>query len=300
MLTIAAFAPSQSFFREFDSDTMALTSDELEAYWRDGFLVKKSVFSERECEILRMAAERSSAAAIELSNDSSSKPYHLDGNRFVDCSKTRGGHLTVQFEHQKGSSCVRVIEPVNELDNTFDALIDDQRLVLPMKQLVGSDALSLWTAKLNLKRPKDFGDLKSGGSGFGWHQDSPYWVFDCKHTVDALPNVMVLFDDAAESNGCLRVIRGSHRKGCLPARNDGSQLGGLFTHPSEFSEDDQVPMVAPAGSIVFFNAHTVHGSQPNTSFTARRAIILTYQPANFAALKSGQIRNVALRSTARL
>jgi ectoine hydroxylase-related dioxygenase (phytanoyl-CoA dioxygenase family) len=92
---------------------------------------------------------------------------------------------------------------------------------------------------------------------------------------------MVLFDDALEENGCFRVIRASHHRGCLPGLNDDSQLAWAFTNPNEFSENDQVPIVAPAGSVVFFNPHTVHGSQPNFSKMPRRAIIITYQPGGF-------------------
>jgi ectoine hydroxylase-related dioxygenase (phytanoyl-CoA dioxygenase family) len=111
--------------------------------------------------------------------------------------------------------------------------------------------------------------------------------------VDQLPNVMVTFDPASRENGCFRVIRGSHRRGCLPGTADGSQLGGFYTDPGCFDEADQVLMEAPAGSAIFFDPHTVHGSMPNRSDAARRAIVITYQPAGHPALKSRQVRNVS-------
>ena len=107
-----------------------------------------------------------------------------------------------------------------------------------------------------------------------------------------LPNVYLAFDDADEDNGCLRVIRGSHREGCLPGRADGSELGGFFTDPGCFDERDQVALEVKAGSLVFFDPHTIHGSLPNRSDRSRRAIIMTYQPAGFPMLKTGQIQNV--------
>ena len=257
---------------------MSLSPEELESYRQDGYLIRPAIFGEPEIGRFREAAELAverAAAAVRAGNT-----YHLDGKRFVDV-----GHMTVQFEHSPGSELIRVIEPVHELAPAFDALIDDQRLVAPMRQLVGAEELALWTDKLNLKRPRE-------GSAFGWHQDSPYWVHDCDH-VDQLPNVMVTFDDADETNGCFRVIRGSHRQGCLPGTADGSQLGGFYTDPDAFREEDQVPMAAPAGSAIFFDPHTVHGSLPNPSGKPRRAIIITYQPAGFPALKSGAVRNVS-------
>jgi ectoine hydroxylase-related dioxygenase (phytanoyl-CoA dioxygenase family) len=48
----------------------------------------------------------------------------------------------------------------------------------------------------------------------------------------------------------------------------------------------------PAGSLVFFNPHIVHGSEPNESDKPRRAFIMTYQPGNNPMLKSGLIDNI--------
>jgi hypothetical protein len=259
------------------SQSNCLSDAELSLYQSEGFLIRESVFSLEELESFRIAAERACEAARHQS--SQGKTYILDDKRFVDI-----GHLTVQFEHQLDTELVRVIEPVNELEQQFDLLIDDYRLVEPMQSILASKALSLWTAKLNLKPAQV-------GSGFGWHQDSPYWVHDSGH-VDHLPNVMVTFDDATLQNGCLQVIRRSHRSGCLPGTDDGTQLGGFFTDPNCFSEQDAVAMEVPAGSLIFFSPHAIHGSGPNRSASDRRAMIVTYQPANFPALKSGQVRNI--------
>ena len=130
---------------------------------------------------------------------------------------------------------------------------------------------------MNLKRP-------GRGSGFGWHQDSPYWVHD-SNNVDLLPNVYLSLDDADENNGCFRVIRASHKEGCLPGTSNGTQLGGFYTDPNYFNETD-------AGSLVFFNQHIVHGSGPNLSDQQRRAYIITYQPKDQPMLKSGVVNNI--------
>jgi ectoine hydroxylase-related dioxygenase (phytanoyl-CoA dioxygenase family) len=256
---------------------LRLSADEAERYARDGFLIRECAFMEQEVSSLRLAAERAADAAWRLSR--SGRTYVLDGNRFVDA-----GHVTVQFEHAAGSETIRVVEPVVELDSDLNALVDDARICQPMRDLVGSEEIALWTDKLNLKRPRE-------GSGFGWHQDSPYWIHDCGH-VDRLPNVMLALDDASEANGCFRVVRGSHQRGCLPGRADGSQLGGFYTDPDAFDARDQVPMVVAAGSLVFFSPHSVHGSLPNRSDRPRRALVLTYQPAGHPMLKSGVVRNV--------
>ncbi len=262
---------------EQHSHSHSLTEEELFSYRRDGFLIREKVFPEAELPQLRDAVEQAVAKAF--GQVAGGKTYHLDGKRFVDV-----GSMTVQFEHRPGTDTIRVIEPVQHLHETLQALVRDHRIIDPVASILGTTAVSVWTNKLNLKRGLE-------GSGFGWHQDSPYWVHDSDH-VDLLPNVYLAFDEATADNGCLRVISGSHKSGCLPGDNNGTQLGGFFTDPDCFDESDQVLMEAPAGSLVFFDPHCIHGSTPNLTDKPRRAIIMTYQPANFPMLKTGEICNV--------
>ncbi len=265
-----------------DTVDYRLSGAEKERYHRDGYLVRPSQFTEVELERLRDGAERAAALAVQRSQ--AGRTYLLDGKRFVDID-----HVTVQFEHQPQSSTVRVIEPVHQFDSQLEKLIDDPRIVDPVADILGETRIALWTNKLNLKRPRT-------GSGFGWHQDSPYWLHDCNH-VDQLPNVFLNFDEATEDNGCLRIVPASHQHGALPGTDDGSQLGGFFTAPDCVDESNQVALCVPAGSLVFFSPHAIHGSMPNSSASPRRAIILTYQPADNPTLKSGEVRNVVRNET---
>ena len=70
----------------------------------------------------------------------------------------------------------------------------------------------------------------------------------------------------------------------------------FFTSHDSYREEDIVSITAPAGSVVFFSPHIVHGSGPNLSFLPRRAIILTYQLGDQPTLKSKEIRNVTCNS----
>jgi len=260
--------------------TQSLSEEELFTYRQHGYLIRECAFSVRELADLTESVERAVAVAHEQSVGGHT--YQLDGKRFVDI-----GNMTVQFEYGGNSEIIRVIEPAHHLDAVLEALVEDVRIVDPVKSIIGVDEVSVWTNKLNLKRA-------GVGSGFGWHQDSPYWVHDSDH-VNLLPNVYLAFDDASAENGCLRVIDKSHLGGCLPGTSDGSELGGFFTDPACFDESDQVVMEAPAGSLVFFDPHSIHGSEANLSANPRRAMVLTYQPANFPMLKTGEVRNVGYR-----
>ena len=248
-----------------------LTLAERRAWREDGYFARPAVFSAAELEAFRSAAERVGAAAARIAAREG-RAYQIDGNRYVDA-----GAVTVQYEHQAGSPTLRVVEPFHHLDPVFEVLVGDPRIVTPMCDLVGAERVALWTDKLNFKRPEE-------GSGFRWHQDSPYWAHASGH-LDQLPNVMLALDDADVDNGCLRVVRGSHRRGLLPGRQGDGVLGPLFTDPDAFDAAEQVPAVMLAGSLFFFSPHTVHGSEPNRSGRARRACVLTYQPPGFDMFK---------------
>ena len=259
--------------------SLRLTDAEREAWEEDGFFLRERAFAEGELDDLRAGAERVVAIAMREAQRPDSD-YAIDGNRYLEAAGA-----TIQLEHRAGSTTVRVIEPFHHLDPRFDAVLDDPRITEPMRDLVGQEWIALFTDKLNLKRPRE-------GSGFRFHQDSPYWAFDCGH-LDRLPNVMVLLDDASPENGCLYVVRGSHRAGLLPGQEGEGTLGPLFTDPRAFDERLAVPAAAPAGSLLFFSPHTVHGSKPNASDLPRRVFVLTYQPGGHRTFKKDVKRDAA-------
>jgi ectoine hydroxylase-related dioxygenase (phytanoyl-CoA dioxygenase family) len=268
-----------------------ITVDERRRYAEDGFFAREAVFALAELEALRAAAERVVARADEAARgveaavadpasptDETARAYAIDGNRYAEAAGS-----TVQYEHREGSRTIRVIEPFHHLDPVLDALLADPRIVRPVCGALDAERIALWTDKLNLKRPRE-------GSGFRWHQDSPYWSHACAH-CDRLPNVMITLDDADRDNGCFRLVPGSHRKGFLPGFADGTRLGPLFTDPAHFDAERQWLAEVPAGSLIVFDAHIVHGSEPNRSDRARRALVVTYQPADQPMFKRAGTRN---------
>lgn len=264
--------PDAEWLDQTSRSLYGLCDAERAAWERDGFFVRAAAFAPDEVRALVEAAERAvarSEAAIRARSDS----YAIDGNVYHEA-----GGATIQLEHATGCQTIRVIEPFHHLDPLFESLLADPRIVEPMCGLIGTPRVSLFTDKLNCKRPRE-------GSRFRWHQDSPYWAHFTRD-LDRLPNVLVSLDPADAHNGCFRVIRGSHRRGMLPGLEGEGRLGPLFTDPRHFDADAQVLCEVPAGSLVFFSPHTVHGSEPNASDAPRRAMVLTYQPGGRRMFKA--------------
>ncbi len=251
----------------------AATPTELERYRRDGYFVRERVFAEPELARMRAGVERVHARVSRAARAADASAIErIDGKRYQDLL----GSL-VKWEWQDERADVRSMEPFLHLEPELDALVDDPRLWQPSAALCGADALALFTDKLNFKRP--------GGAEFPWHQDSPYFVFDCAH-VDRLVSLQVYLDDATVENGCLWMIPGSHAHGRLACFEDQGTLGRLYTDVDRtLPGAARVPIEAPAGSVIFFNGDVVHGSKRNRSASSRRAFVLTYQPAGHAQFR---------------
>lgn len=123
--------------------------------------------------------------------------------------------------------------------------------------------LLLATAWEVIARPFGLGQLHgreplAGGGGQGLHAD---WGYDGEPGRFHVINSLWLLDDFTPDNGATRVVPGSHR---LPPVK--RQPGPEERHPH------QQLVLAPAGSVFFFNGHLWHGGTRNSSGAPRRAI----------------------------
>jgi len=260
--------------------TLAATPRELAAFRADGYFVRERVFAASELLRLRAAVERVHARVLEESRaPSAAAVERIDGKRYQDVLGS-----CVKWEWDDSRADVRSMEPFLHLDPDLEKLADDPRLWAPVTELCRAESLALFTDKLNFKRP--------GGAPFPWHQDSPYFAFECPH-VERLTSVQVYLDDATEENGCLWMIPGSHRAGVLPGLSDRGVVGKLYTDVERALPDaPRVAIAAPAGSAIYFHGDVVHGSQVNRTSQSRRAFVLTYQPAGHPQFRRPGTREV--------
>jgi ectoine hydroxylase len=149
-------------------------------------------------------------------------------------------------------------------------MLDDDRVVEPMKDAVGTELLAPFTSKLNMKRAVE-------GSEFPFHQDYPYWYVAVGSNAADIATAVLFLDDATADNGALRVLPGSHRHG--PAKRDPADPTGFLTDAANLDVGLEVTLELPAGSLVFFGAFMVHRSSPNRSSKHRRALLPSFQPA---------------------
>jgi len=240
---------------------------ERDAYARDGFVLRSGVFAPTELDALRALVERVLAGVVAHAERPDAGPHFTlaDGHRLQFSSNT-----VIQWEWAEGSRAVRLIEPFTHLHPRFAALWDDARLLAPMRDALGVDAVSPYTCKLNLKRPRE-------GSEFPWHQDYSYWYAFTPTAAHEIATAILFLDDSDTENGALRLLAGSHRRG--PAARDPGDPTRFLTDAARLDLSAERMIEAPAGALLIFPALMVHRSSPNTSGRQRRVMLLSFQPA---------------------
>ena len=99
-------------------------------------------------------------------------------------------------------------------------LARSERILGRVTPLIGPD-IQLQHSKLATKPPA------KGMGTFAWHQDFAFFP----HTNSDLVAVMVMLDDATPENGCMQMVRGSHKLGLLDHTEDGQFHGRLSGAP---------------------------------------------------------------------
>ena len=260
------------------SHPIALTPEERDHYEKVGYFSRRSVFSEEELSEIRSAAEAVHRRVLEAAERSDAAPVdQVDNQKYQEVLGS-----TIKWEWNENLRAVRSMEPVFQVDERFSSLIDDPRLWAPCAELTGCDRLSLFSDKLNVKRP--------GGAPFPFHQEGPYWAYGAED-LERVVTLILYLDEATVENGCLWVVPGSHQSGALEALEDRGTLGRLYTNIDRLDEVP-VPVALPAGSVAFFHRDIVHGSQTNRTDKDRRAYLLAYQPAGLRQWRNGERRDI--------
>ena len=232
----------------------ALEHEQLSSYEKNGFLVLENVFSEEETaalmdEVLRLSTDRDIARLKEAITEPS-------------------------------SDAVRSVFRVHELSERIDVLARDPRLLDVARQILGSEVY-IHQSRVNLKP-----GFK--GKEFYWHSDFETW-----HVEDGMPamralSCSVLLTDNNACNGPLMLVPGSHTQfiSCEGETPDEHYKKSL--KKQEYGVPDPLSLkllvdqggieaiTAKAGSVVFFDCNTMHGSASNISPWPRANVFMVY------------------------
>jgi ectoine hydroxylase-related dioxygenase (phytanoyl-CoA dioxygenase family) len=219
-----------------------LADEEVKTFHNDGYVIVPGFFSKTEIDKLYGIAVGDSVIrqhAVDL-NDQTGK-------------KTK---LTLWFK------------PGNDV---YSLLLRSNRMVNSVAKLLDSDSpVCHFHTKLMQKEPKV-------GGAWEWHQDYGYWYKNQFLYPDQLVSVMIALTEANKANGCLQVIKGSHKLGRVNHGFSGEQVGAdmvMVDHALKTMEHVYVEL--QPGDALFFHSNLLHRSEANTSDKARWSLISCY------------------------
>ena len=223
------------------ANAKTLSSQEIEAFHRDGFLVVEDVFEP--AQLADFGAVVDAAVAGRAGSDRRAlAEKSLYEQSFIQC-----------INLWEDSTAVRRF--------TFDPHLGEMAAAL-----LGAQAIRIWHDQALYK--------EAGGRETDPHQDRPFWPIDPPDQVTA----WIPFDGSRRGGGAMAYIPGSHRVG-LERFVDISHVlqepYDILNDPA-VAEIEPVWVEAPAGSVVFHHSLTVHLAEENASDRTRRVYCIIY------------------------
>lgn len=208
------------------------------SFSNDGYVLKKNLFSEDEINKLKKFIESSS-------------------DKKNDARETRSstGKLSITlWDHPS--------------DDLFGKFSTNERIVKPMEEYLG-DEVYHYHSKIIWKKP--------GDGGFDWHQDYGYWYHNACLYPD-MGSCFIMLDRATKENGCLKVLKGSHKVGRIGhgVSDTPEQTADMERIAELEKRHESVYITAEPGDVLFFHANLLHSSDENKSSDSRRTLIVCF------------------------
>ena len=219
---------------------MSPVSDEqISAFHEDGYLIVPGLFDSEEADILRKAAHTDSSF----------------GENAYDLEDGEGGKAQLVLWNKAG-------------EDLWGAIARSERIVNAMEQLF-DDEVYHYHSKMSIKKPRT-------GGAWSWHQDYGYWYQNGCIWPD-MGSAFIAVDPNTRENGCLQVLKGSHKMGRIEHGQYGDQTGAdpeRTTAAAKVMETVYVEL--DPGDTLFFHSNTLHRSDQNTSDDPRWSLICCY------------------------
>lgn len=155
--------------------------------------------------------------------------------------------------------------------DTYGLLTKSKRMVDSANQLMDGDSpVCHFYSKLMQKEPKV-------GGAWEWHQDYGYWYKNEFLFPDQMMSIMVAITEANKKNGCIQVIKGSHKMGRIEHGIAGEQVGASQHYVDlALKTMELVYVELQPGDALFFHSNILHRSAANLSENSRWSLISVY------------------------
>ncbi|CAL1519784.1 phytanoyl-CoA dioxygenase family protein [Chitinophaga sp. MM2321] len=221
---------------------ITLTNQQIIDYQDQGYLIIPGFFTEEEAKKLYQVA---------IDDNTISK-------HAIDVNDSSGKRSKLSLWYKPGDDIYGLLTRSERMVNAVDKLMD------------GTTAVCHFHSKLMQKEPRV-------GGAWEWHQDYGYWYKNQFLFPDQMMSVMIAVSDANRLNGCLQVIKGSHKMGRVEHGFAGEQNGASLTYVElALKTMEHIYVELKAGDALFFHSNLLHRSEANLSDNARWSLISCY------------------------
>jgi ectoine hydroxylase-related dioxygenase (phytanoyl-CoA dioxygenase family) len=235
---------------------VATKQDRLAAWERDGYYIEPGLIDAG-------AVKRIEDEVVDVIR---SKPPHARGGQQIYFI---GNDYLVHCETAPSPSAVNPEDRVSKVFNCHLAgetkrTAENAIVVDRVAEILGHE-LDCFQSQFIFKNP--------GVVGQPWHQDSLYFNF----TMQPQVGVWVALTRATLENGCLWVLKGSHREPIhrhVPDRRPEANRGYLEIVDHDFAGRE--PVMMEAGDVLFFHSFLMHMSTDNVTGYRRSAMVYHY------------------------
>jgi ectoine hydroxylase-related dioxygenase (phytanoyl-CoA dioxygenase family) len=201
--------------------------------------------------------------------------YHEDGYVIPDFRLPMATIEAIRRDHDRliagHPQFVDYCPTVLAYDTSFLNYARVPEIVDMVEQVIGPN-FALWNSSFFAKPARV-------GRRTPWHQDGEYWPIRPIATC----TVWIAVDDSTPENGCLRVLRGSHKERRL-LHHDVNHAKNLTLNQelpaAAIDETRAADIVLEAGQMSLHDVFLVHGSEPNMSAKPRRGLTLRFMPTS--------------------
>lgn len=216
-----------------------LTSEDKEAFDRDGYLLVPAFFDKKEIDLLYGIAREDDLI-----------------------QKTT-------FDREDKEGLKTKLSLWYSLDDSIYSLLARCERIVSGVALLLEGEPAHFHSKLMQKEPKV-------GGAWEWHQDYGYWYKD-GFLFPQMLSVLTALTASTRENGCLQVLKGSHLLGRLEHGVAGGQVGADLERVEVAMKRMELEYVEMnPGDTLFFHSNLLHRSDSNRSDSARWSLISAY------------------------
>ena len=233
-----------------------LTETQIRAYLENGFLPVERLFEPASLDPL--------IAELDEVVDAWAERYYADGKLFDRFTNEPFERRLYLIHEAMDGHCKELMEAVlgkRKTAGMFHVMTLPEILDV-VESLIGPEILVHPQFNSRAKLP-------DRTSIVDWHQDIGFLDPDVMQTF--MVNFWLPLVDTDEHNGCLEVIRGSHRSERLPFEDSPENID-----PAALPAGERVSCPIPRGGVLLLQHTTVHRSAPNFSDHIRWSLDIRY------------------------